>query len=95
MIKDYQATTGDMTAVGDEQHIVDVSKQITNMTLSGTSLRDTWISDTGAYFALVVLDTESFGQALDGMKQLNEKVRKAIIERADKAFRELDKETQD
>ena len=94
MLKDYQSTTGDMRGASDEQYVVDVSKQITNLALSGTDLKDTWVSDTGAWWALVVLDTEAFSSALDGMKQLDEKVRKAIVERAEKAFRELDKETE-
>jgi len=36
-----------------------VSKQITDTTLSGTRLEDTWISNAGHFWALVVLDTEA------------------------------------
>ena len=95
MLKDYQAATqggpGDRTA--SEQHIEDVSKEITDTTLSGTRLEATWISDGGSYWALVVLDTDSFRDSLQNMKQLDDKMRAAIVERADKAFSELDNAT--
>lgn len=98
MLKDYQATTtgGENfgTAAADEQHVEDVSKQITEMTLSGTRVEDTWISPhDGTYFVLMVLDAEAFKDAVGGMRNLSEAVRKAVIERADKAFQELERET--
>jgi hypothetical protein len=97
MLKDYQATTtgGEDfgTAAADEQHVVDVSKQITDMTLNGSRLQETWVSPhDGTYFVLMVLDVESFKKTLDGMQNLKESIRKAVIERADKAFKELDTE---
>lgn len=92
MIKDYQAATGDMNAVGDEQHVVDVSKQITKTNLAGTRVEQTWVSPNRTLWTLVVLDVESFKGTLDKMEQLDERVRKAIIERAEEAFRDLDKE---
>lgn len=98
MVKDYQATTtgGENfgTAAADEQHVEDVSKQVTNMTLSGTRVEDTWISPhDGTCFVLMVLDTEAFKDAVGRMQTLSEGLRKAIVERADRAFRELDQET--
>lgn len=99
MVKDYQATTtggaGFGTEAADEQHVVDVSKQITDTTLSGTRIEDTWISPhDGTYFALIVLDADAFKDAVGGMKTLSEAVRKAIVERADRAFMELDRATE-
>jgi hypothetical protein len=95
MIKDYQAATqgGPENKTASEQHIEDVSKQITDQTLSGTRLEDTWISNAGTFWALVVLDTESFKDSLSNMKQLDDKIRAAIVQRADKAFSELDNAT--
>jgi hypothetical protein len=95
MIKDYQAATqgGPENKTASEQHIEDVSKQITDTTLSGTRLEDTWISNAGTFWALVVLDTESFKDSLNNMKQLDNSIRAAIIQRADKAFDELDNAT--
>ena len=95
MLKDYQAATqggpGNLTA--SEQHIEDVSKQITDTTLSGTRLEDTWISNAGTFWALVVLDTDAFKDSMNNMKQLDERMRAAIVKRADKAFSELDDAT--
>jgi hypothetical protein len=92
MLKDYQAATqgGPDAKADSEQHIEDVSKQITDVTLSGTRLQDTFVSDTGTYWALVVLDVEPFKESLSGMKDLDERVRSGIIQRADRAFTQLD-----
>jgi hypothetical protein len=97
MLKDYQATTtgGENfgTAANDEQHIVDVSKQITDTTLSGTQVVDSWVSKGGTLWVLVKLDVDAFKNAISGMKQLDAKTMKGIMERADKAFKELDEAT--
>lgn len=97
MLKDYQSTTTGGEAFGqaanDEQHIEDVSKQITDQTLSGTELRKTWISNPGTLYVLMCMDIAKFKDVLNGMTQLNEQVRAAVVERADKAFEALDKET--
>ncbi|HJX51976.1 MAG TPA: LPP20 family lipoprotein [Polyangia bacterium] len=95
MLKDYQAATqgGPGNKTASEQHIEDVSKQITDTTLSGTRLEDTWISNAGTFWALVVLDTDAFKDSLSNMKQLDERMRAAIVQRADKAFSELDDAT--
>jgi hypothetical protein len=90
MLKDYQATTtggeefGD--AAADEQHIVDVSKQLTNGTLSGAERRDLWISPSGVVYALMVLDLEKFQGAVWSMKQLSESVRSHVAQEAAKEF---------
>lgn len=94
MLKDYQATTTGGEAFGlaanDEQHVEDVSRQITEMSLSGTELVDSWISRSGTFYALVSLDVESFQNAVSRMEQLSETVRRAVIERAEEAFDDLD-----
>lgn len=96
MLKDYQATTTGGEAFGeqasDEQHVVDVSKQITDISLTGTEIQDTWISDSGTYYTLMVLDVEKFEESVSGMQRLSENVRRAITERAEAAFADLDDE---
>ena len=96
MLKDYQATTtgGEEfgKAANDEQHIVDVAKQITDLTLSGTEQKESWISDSGTLYMLMCADLEKFKNTVNSMSQLSESVRKAVTERADKAFEELSKE---
>jgi len=42
-----------------EQFVQDASKQVTVQSLSGTRLEDTWISNTGTFWALVVLDVDA------------------------------------
>lgn len=96
MLRDYQATTTGGQAFGraaaDEQHVEDVGRQITDMTLAGTELVDSWISDSGTFYALVALDVERFKEEVGRMQDLSEGVRRAVIERADEAFRELDRQ---
>lgn len=97
MLKDYQSTTtggeGFGTAANDEQHIEDVSKQITDTTLSGTEMKNTWIAKTGTLYVQMCMDLEKFKGAVNSMQQLDEKVRAAVVERANKAFSELDEAT--
>jgi hypothetical protein len=96
MLKDYASTTtgGEEfgMAANDEQHIVDVSKQITDISLSGTEMTDSWISQNGTFYALVALDLEKFEDSVRRMDQLSESVRKAVVERAEQSFAELDDE---
>jgi hypothetical protein len=92
MLKDYQAATqgGPENKTTGEQHIEDVSKQITNLTLSGSRVEDTFVSDTGSFWTLVVIDAPAFKDSLTKAHDLDEQVRSQIIERADKAFKEID-----
>jgi len=96
MLKDYQSTTtgGEEfgKAANDEQHIVDVAKQITDITLSGTEQKESWISDSGTLYVLMCADLEKFKNSVNSMSQLSESIRKAVTERADKAFEDLSKE---
>lgn len=96
MLKDYQSTTTGGEAFGeasnDEQHIVDVSKQITKISLSGTKKKNTWIGPDGTMHVLMVLDVETFEDSIKKMSQLDDRVRKAVVARAKKAFSELDAE---
>ncbi len=96
MVKTYEATTtgGEEygRAANDEQHAENVSKQIVNTTLSGTEQRDSWISNNGQFWALVCMDVQKFSNAVNSMGQLSEGIRKAVVERAEKAFDELAQE---
>lgn len=97
MLKDYASTTtGGQdfgAAANDEQHIIDVSRQITKLSLSGTELTDTWISKTGTYYALVSLRVAKFAHAVNSMDQLSERTRRAVVERAEKEWLDLDDNT--
>jgi len=94
MLKDYQASTtgGEENASASEQHIEDVAKQVTDMTLSGTKLEEVWVNEeTGTFWALVVLDADAFKDSLNKASALDERVRAHIIQRANRSFRELDR----
>ena len=97
MLKDYQATAtgGDQfkKAAMDEQMIQDVSKQITDQTIEGTQVNQTWISGQGTFWALVSMDAAAFAEQLKQMKSLDEAIRAAVAARAEKAFSELDEAT--
>ena len=94
ILKDYQATTTGGEAFGkaanDEQHIQDASKQVTQTTLTGTEVNETWVSSSGTLHTLVCMDLDKFKGAVSGMEQLNEGMRKAIVQRAEKAFDEIE-----
>ncbi len=94
MIKDYQATTTGgaqfKSGANDEQMVVDASKQITERSLSGTEVTDTWISKTSTLHSLVCLNLEKFKGLLSGMQTLDEGIRRAVEQRADKAWQEID-----
>jgi hypothetical protein len=49
-----------------------------------------WISPSGVVYVLMVYDAEKFQNAVSQMSQLSESVRKAVIERAEASFSELD-----
>jgi hypothetical protein len=96
MLKDYQATTAGSQNFGsagvDEQHIESVVKQVTDVNLQGSELVETWISEAGTFYALVALDARKFKENVGNMGTLSESLRKAIVERSDKSFEQLDRE---
>ena len=85
LLEDSPATQGE-----DGERIETMSRQITDFTLSGSEMQDTWISDFGTLYALVALDLERFQDSLSQMSDLPEPVREAVRERAPRAFSELD-----
>lgn len=96
MLRDYQrnVTGGDQfgKAADDEQLVDQTSKNIVDMTLSGTQAIASWASQTGELWTLVVLDTDSFINALNGMSQLDSRVKEYVVANANKAFSALDSE---
>lgn len=96
MLKDYQGVVqgGPGNKLNNEQYVTDTSKQITDMTLSGTRLEDSWVSNAGTFYALMVLDVDSFRDQVKNMSQLDEQVRQAIVDRAEQSFAELDASTE-
>lgn len=98
LYKDYAATTTGGSdfgnAANDEQHVEQVSKQITNMRLAGTVVAMVWHSKSAqTWAALVKFDPGSLAEELGQITDLNEKVRQAVVKRAEQAHKELDKLT--
>jgi hypothetical protein len=97
LLKDYQRTvTGGENfgkAASDEQLVQDTSKQLTDMTLSGTEQVDSWIGPkSGTMYVLVQLNTEAFGEAVSKMKELDAKTREYVVRNSNKAFDDLQSE---
>jgi hypothetical protein len=93
LLKDYQstATGGGQFAekTGDEQYISDTSKQITDTSIAGTMLENSWVSPNGTYYVMISLDLETFRESIGRDQSLPESTRSAIAERAKAAFDEL------
>ena len=98
ILKDYQAVTTVQGVSGtdalDEQHIEIVTKEITDMNFSGTEIVDSWMSDSGTYYVLVVLYAERFKENVQKMDSLSVPLKNTIREQADEAFEELDRSIQ-
>lgn len=93
MLEDYSNSDDAQDfGAGDDRarYIQDVSKQITQLTLSGSSLEDTWVGPDGTLYTLVALDVDGFRNALDQLTSLSPPIREAVKARADSAFREAD-----
>jgi hypothetical protein len=92
MLKDYQSTTTGGAEFGeaasDEHHLVDVSRQITRVSLSGSELVETWSGPDGTIHALVVMDADQFKASVARMNTLSPALREAVQERAPSAFAE-------
>jgi hypothetical protein len=95
MMKDYQRSTtaGDFKSSSEEQDVVAAQKTITEVTLRGVEIRDHWINpQSGALYALAVLDLEGIMKSLQNARELNTKVRDYVRANARRAFNDLDKE---
>lgn len=89
ILTDYQAAKGGLT----EQVIEDNSKQITDMTLSGTRMAEYWIAPDGTYYALMTLGLEEFKSSIQQAPNIQEPIRQAVLASAGKAFSVRDDET--
>ena len=95
LMKDYQASTAakDPKLSLEEQNVEQTIKTFTKAELTGVEIVDHWrIPETGEYFSLARMDLEMFKDYLKSSKVLSEAVRQRVIEHAEKAFRDLEKE---
>jgi len=89
ILSDYQAQAGDV----GEQVIEENSKQITDVTLSGTRMADYWTSPDGSYYALMTLGLTEFKSSVEQVQGISEPVRQVVLQNATKAFSVHDDET--
>jgi hypothetical protein len=68
--------------VNSEQHVENMVAQVAKMDLSGAGMEEMWISETNTMWVLAAVDIEEFSAKVNQMGQLNEQVRRDIVERA-------------
>ena len=88
ILTDYQTAKGGIS----DQNIEDNSKQITDLTLSGTRMAEYWIAPDGTYYALMTLGLEEFKNSVQQANGIEEPLRQAVLQAAGKAFSAHDDE---
>ncbi len=93
-LTDYQSQGTDSTgALKGEQAVESISRQVSDVTLSGTYMTDSWISPDGSFYALMVLEEGEFRSAVENHPDFSEPVRNAVIACMPKLFSAYDDET--
>jgi hypothetical protein len=94
-LRTYQARVkdGDSEQTHEELSIEETSQDITEMTLVGVKVYDTYLSPEGGVWVMVFMDFDSFRQQVQSLDQYEEGMRKEIVGRAEELFRELDEAT--
>lgn len=103
LFKEYLANTtaGNMEAASVEQHVEDVTKQVTDTTLVGSQIVQYWENPKNPKqaYALARLDLEQFLKTMDKyesamgqFKELDAKIKESVKNNARNAFGELNQE---
>lgn len=95
LTEDYMShtTSGDFTAVSEEQVVDIVSKVITKQTLSGVRIIDHWEHPRrNIIFSLARIDLDAFKQNLAQHKELPREIVDGIKKRADAMHKKLEQE---
>lgn len=94
MVKNFTQATG----IGDDETVErvasNVSKQVTKQVLSGSRMKDSWISPSSELYVFIVLDPTAAAEAVKQSVQTSYKNEKALWQQfqAKKAQEELDAE---
>lgn len=89
---DEQSSTGSsnsITGVSDQQ-IEQTTKQITEMTLNGSALVESWMSPGGSFFALMVLDSAEFATTVQNMTTVSAPLKQVVLDNIPKLFSDYD-----
>jgi hypothetical protein len=94
-LRAYQARVkgGSGDPNNDVQSVEEISQNITEMTLVGVQVYDTYLSPDGGVWVMVFMDFDSFRHQVQSLNQYEEGMRKEIVGRAENLFLELDKST--
>lgn len=94
MFKSYKSSTGSGSNATFDKSSEKVSKQIASETLSGTVVKDTWISSSGTFYILMAIDTQSVSKMMEESVKTSFKNDGAMYQKflASKAQGELDRE---
>lgn len=95
MIKDFQEQVTDGESEMTAEQFSTTTVSLSKTTLNGTSIQETWISQTNQLYILVALDVESFENSVREMDEMSSQLRAFIEARARKSFTELDEEMED
>jgi len=95
MIKDFQEQVTDGESEMTAEQFSSTTVLLSKSTLNGTSIQETWISQTNQLYILVALDIESFENSVREMDEMSSQLRAFIEARARKSFTELDEEMED
>ena len=94
MFKSFKSITGSGKDSTFDKSSEKVSKQIASQTLSGTKVKDTWISRSGTLYILMVIDTDIVSDMMEKAVKTSFKNDKALYQKflASKAQGELEQE---
>ena len=95
LIKNYEASTNDGEREAAEAHRQEATKVFTEMELSGVDIKDRYFDGgENVQYSLARLDMEAFDAQLDKMAKLNARTKQVIRANAERAFEEIDEESE-
>ena len=95
MIKDFQEQVTDGESEMTAEQFSSTTVLLSKSTLNGTSIQETWVSQTNQLYILVALDIETFENSVREMNEMSSQLRAFIEARARKSFTELDEQMED
>jgi len=92
MIKDYQSQGEDTGKEFTEERVVQVSRQLTDQSLTGTRVVESFLTkeEPRDHYSLVCIDAKSFGDLVQQMNSLSQTARDALKKRAEAEFSDMD-----
>ncbi|MBN2716902.1 MAG: LPP20 family lipoprotein [Deltaproteobacteria bacterium] len=94
VLTDYQKQGADSNGVlQGEQAIESISRQVSDVTLNGSRMTDSWVAPDGTFYALMVLEQGDFTTAISDSPQMDAPIREVVLAVAPKLFSAYDDET--